>query len=87
MSHPPPQEPSQGTFVRAVGLHRAGMLPDAPRETLLRRGAALRFALKTAQSVTVASLPDVAREATGPALGQALREARVRAIAQAFAQS
>ena len=51
------------------------------RDTLVRRG------LEAAQAVHAASLPAGERDRAGPALGQALRDARLRAIAEAFARA
>jgi hypothetical protein len=41
----------------------------------------VRAALQAAQRVSSASLPATVRDTGGPALGQALREARLQAIA------
>ena len=66
-------------------LARAG--PVDTSAALLRRCERARRALRAAQGVSVASLPpDVRRNAAdGPALGQALRQARLQAISQAIA--
>lgn len=58
-----------------------------PSADLQRRCEQTRRALRAAQGVNVASLsPEVRRRASdGPALGQALRQARLEAISEAFA--
>lgn len=59
----------------------------AVKALLQRRGALLRRALHAAGAVRVASLPAPLRAGPGEALGQALREARLQAIAQALARA
>jgi tRNA nucleotidyltransferase (CCA-adding enzyme) len=61
-------------------------LDDAAR--MQRRCERIAQGLQAAQRVSVATLPDALRRAAGdgPALGRALRLARLRAIAEAFAQ-
>jgi hypothetical protein len=63
-------------------------LDDADAARAARHGERIHRALQAAQSVSVATLPDGVRRAAGdgPALGRALREARLHAIAEAFAR-
>ena len=65
----------------------AAALPDRVGERARARVAALQRALSAAQAVSVASLPAAVRRAAGegPALGRALREARLQAIGGALA--
>ncbi|HVO08075.1 MAG TPA: multifunctional CCA tRNA nucleotidyl transferase/2'3'-cyclic phosphodiesterase/2'nucleotidase/phosphatase [Burkholderiaceae bacterium] len=60
---------------------------DATVYTVQRRCALVRHGLQAAQAVQVATLSPSQRQAPGPALGQALRQARLRAIAEVFARS
>jgi tRNA nucleotidyltransferase (CCA-adding enzyme) len=64
-------------------------LPAEARARASQRAATLLRALGAAQAVTTASLPaSIRRAATdGPAIGRALRDARLRAIAQVIAAS
>lgn len=61
----------------------AAALPTAERDRARARVAALRRAWSAALAISVASLPEAVRRAAGegPALGRALREARLQAIA------
>jgi tRNA nucleotidyltransferase (CCA-adding enzyme) len=54
--------------------------PPTPN-LVARRCEQVRAALQAAQRVSSAALPATVRDAAGPALGQALREARLQAIA------
>ena len=65
----------------------AAALPGRVCERARARIAALQRALSAAQAVSVASLPAAVRRAAGegPALGRALREARLQAIGSALA--
>jgi tRNA nucleotidyltransferase (CCA-adding enzyme) len=65
------------------------MLDDAGAAQLRLLCARIGQALQAAQRVSVATLPAAVREAAGdgPALGQSLRQARLQAIAGAFAQT
>jgi tRNA nucleotidyltransferase (CCA-adding enzyme) len=67
----------------------AGMLAPARRTVVSQRCAQLQRALAAAQAVNTASLPPAVRAAApdGPALGAALRQARLQAITQALARS
>jgi len=64
------------------------MLDDARAERVRRHNERIGRALQAARHVNVATLPAAVRDAagTGPALGQALRQARLQAIAETFAQ-
>lgn len=63
------------------------MLHTADAARLRRQVERIGQALQAAQRVSVSNLPDRARAAAdGPALGQALRQARLQAIAEAFAR-
>jgi tRNA nucleotidyltransferase (CCA-adding enzyme) len=55
--------------------------------TVQRRCTLVRRSLEAAQAVHAALLPAGERDRAGPALGQALRDARLRAIAEAFARA
>jgi tRNA nucleotidyltransferase (CCA-adding enzyme) len=63
-------------------------LDDAGAARVTLRCARIARALLAAQRVSVATLPQALRRAAGdgPALGRALNEARLQAIAEAFAQ-
>jgi tRNA nucleotidyltransferase (CCA-adding enzyme) len=65
----------------------AAALTTVTRQRARSRMAALQRALRAAQAVRVASLPAAVRRAAGegPALGRALREARLQAIGRALA--
>jgi tRNA nucleotidyltransferase (CCA-adding enzyme) len=62
------------------------MLDGADAARAARHGERIHHALQAAQSVSVATLPEGVRRAAGdgPALGRALRDGRLRAIAEAF---
>jgi len=59
----------------------------AAAATVPQRIERLRCALQAAQGVATSSLPAEVRHAEGPALGQALRAARLQAIADALARA
>jgi tRNA nucleotidyltransferase (CCA-adding enzyme) len=64
------------------------MLPAAQASRVRRQGSQVRSALQAAQAVSAATLPADTRAAVqGEALGRALREARLQAIAEALARS
>jgi tRNA nucleotidyltransferase (CCA-adding enzyme) len=67
----------------------ASVLPVAQRTAVQRRGEHVRHALAAALAVNTASLPAAVRTAAqgGPALGAALRQARLQAIAQVLART
>jgi tRNA nucleotidyltransferase (CCA-adding enzyme) len=66
----------------------ATLLPAAQRGRAQRQGGQLRAALQAAQAVSTATLAPAKRLAVhGEALGRALRQARLEAIAEAFARS
>jgi tRNA nucleotidyltransferase (CCA-adding enzyme) len=64
-----------------------GMLPDHEQAEVRRHNEQVRRALHAACAVRTASLPAEARDVQGPALGAAMRAARLQAIAQAFVGS
>jgi tRNA nucleotidyltransferase (CCA-adding enzyme) len=65
----------------------AAALPTPARKRARSRIAALQRGLAAAQAISVASLPAAVRRAAGegPALGRALRDARLQAIGRALA--
>jgi hypothetical protein len=62
------------------------MLDERDAARLQRHADRIRRALSAAQRVSVATLPPAVRAAAadGPALGRALRQARLHAIAQTY---
>ena len=59
----------------------------AVRAVVLQRCARVRSALQAALAVQAASLPPEQRRLAGPALGLALRDARLQAVTDAFARA
>jgi tRNA nucleotidyltransferase (CCA-adding enzyme) len=75
------------TRVALAALHALGpMLGAADADRLHRQLERAGHAHQAAQRVSTANLPDALRAADGPALGQALRQARLNAIADALAR-
>ncbi|HET7524992.1 MAG TPA: multifunctional CCA tRNA nucleotidyl transferase/2'3'-cyclic phosphodiesterase/2'nucleotidase/phosphatase [Burkholderiaceae bacterium] len=75
------RRPPRMTDAFAAWACLAAMLPPAARDALQPRIARLRRALQAAQAVSATALPEPLRQsADGPAIGRALRAARLRAI-------
>jgi len=81
------RRPGRLSLASAAFDSLAAALPGRVCERARARIAALQRALSAAQAVSVASLPAAVRRAAGegPALGRALREARLQAIGSALA--
>lgn len=80
------RRPERAALALAAFDALASAGPPALQAEIARRGAALRQALAVARAVDTTALDPAVRATPGPALGQALRAARLQAIAQAFAQ-
>ncbi|HTP75223.1 MAG TPA: multifunctional CCA tRNA nucleotidyl transferase/2'3'-cyclic phosphodiesterase/2'nucleotidase/phosphatase [Burkholderiaceae bacterium] len=70
-----------------TAVEALGAASDAALGAVVRgRCAQVRSALQAALAVQVASLPPAQRHLAGPLLGQALRDARLQAVGEAFAR-
>ncbi|HEU5296804.1 MAG TPA: multifunctional CCA tRNA nucleotidyl transferase/2'3'-cyclic phosphodiesterase/2'nucleotidase/phosphatase [Burkholderiaceae bacterium] len=70
--------------VALAAFDALGRATPAASTSVQRRCEQVRLALQSAQRVSAAALPEALRHAGGPALGQALRDARLQAISEAF---